>query len=283
MILIVTSTIGGAVFILRQLRSAQSNEQALRQAKVAAEEASDAKSKFLAHMSHEFRTPLNAIMGFSEIIKTKVLGDSVSPVYVSYAEHIFQSGEHLLKIVNDILDMARIESGAQPIAREVFEISQAVIDAVSFVEGLADEKRLHIRILLPAQLPKVNANERLTRQVFINLLSNAIKFSPSSAEIEISARWVENGPLEVLIGDSGPGIEPAILRRIGEPFLQGNPTVSRMGQGTGLGLSICKNYLNLMGGELGITSSVGHGTTAIVRFPSFLLVLRNTIRSAAAE
>ena len=283
MTLIIASTIAGAVFILRQLKNAQTNEQALRQAKVAAEEASDAKSKFLAHMSHEFRTPLNAIMGFSEIIKTKVLGEGVSPVYVSYAEHIFRSGEHLLKIVNDILDMAKIESGAQPMAREAFEVSQAMEGAVAFVEGLADQKRLHIRILLPAQLPRVNANERLTRQVFINLLSNAIKFSQAGTEIDISARWTENGPLEVMIGDRGPGIDPTILRRIGEPFLQGNPTVSRSGQGTGLGLSICKNYMNLMGGDLMINSAVGRGTTAVVRFPPFLLLPRQPPRAAAAE
>ncbi|MCB2106546.1 MAG: sensor histidine kinase [Rhodobacteraceae bacterium] len=274
MVLIVISTIGGGLFIYRQLKRAQLNEQALRHAKVTAEEASEAKSRFLAHMSHEFRTPLNAIMGFSEIIKTKVLGEGVSPIYVSYADHIHKSGEHLLKIVNDILDMAKIESGAQPIAREPVDVSGAVESAVSFVEGLADQKRLHIRVLMPAQLPRINGNERLIRQIVINLLSNAIKFSPRSAEIEVSARHSDDGPLEIAIADRGPGIETSILRRIGEPFLQGNPSISRSGQGTGLGLSICKNYLNLMGGELVIDSTFGAGTTAVVRFPPFLLVPR---------
>lgn len=273
-VLIVIATMFGGLFIYQQLRRAQLNERALRQAKVTAEEASEAKSRFLAHMSHEFRTPLNAIMGFSEIIKTKVLGEGVSPIYVSYAEHIHRSGEHLLKIVNDILDMAKIESGAQPMAREPVDVAVTVESAVSFVEGLADQKRLHIRVLMPAQLPRINGNERLTRQVIINLLSNAIKFSPRSSEIEIVGLHTDGGPLEISITDRGPGIEPAILRRIGEPFLQGNPTISRAGQGTGLGLSICKNYLNLMGGELIIDSVVGSGTTAIVRFPAFMLVPR---------
>ncbi|MDX2222492.1 MAG: sensor histidine kinase [Rhodospirillaceae bacterium] len=273
-VLIVVATMFGGLFIYQQLRRAQLNERALRQAKVTAEEASEAKSRFLAHMSHEFRTPLNAIMGFSEIIKTKVLGEGVSPIYVSYAEHIHRSGEHLLKIVNDILDMAKIESGAQPMAREPVDVAATVDGAVSFVEGLADQKRLHIRVLMPAQLPRINGNERLTRQVIINLLSNAIKFSPRSAEIELVARHADGGPLEISITDRGPGIEPAMLRRIGEPFLQGNPAISRAGQGTGLGLSICKNYLNLMGGELIIDSVVGSGTTATVRFPAFMLTPR---------
>jgi signal transduction histidine kinase len=261
-----------AFIILRQLRHTEENERALRQAKAAAEEANDAKSRFLAHMSHEFRTPLNAIMGFSEIIKNKVLGDVIAPAYTSYADHIHRSGEHLLNIVNDILDMAKIESGVQPMHQEAIDIPAAITAAVSFVEGLASQKRITIRVALQTALPAVSGDQRFSRQVVINLLSNAIKFSPPNSEIIVAAHYAEGKHLEVSVSDHGPGIEPALLRRLGEPFLQGNPSVSHSGQGTGLGLSICKRYMDLLGGELLIDSAVGAGTTAIIRFPQRLMI-----------
>jgi signal transduction histidine kinase len=261
-----------AFIILRQLRRTEENERALRQAKAAAEEANDAKSRFLAHMSHEFRTPLNAIMGFSEIIKNKVLGDIIAPAYTSYADHIHRSGEHLLNIVNDILDMAKIESGVQPIHQEAIDIPGVITAAVSFVEGLASQKKIRIRVAVQTALPAVSGDQRFSRQVVINLLSNAIKFSPSNSEIIVATQYLEGKYLDVSVSDHGPGIEPALLRRLGEPFLQGNPSVSHSGQGTGLGLSICKRYMDLLGGELLIDSTVGSGTTAIIRFPNRLMI-----------
>ncbi len=261
-----------AFIILRQLRRTEENERALRQAKAAAEEANDAKSRFLAHMSHEFRTPLNAIMGFSEIIKNKVLGDVIAPAYTSYADHIHRSGEHLLNIVNDILDMAKIESGVQPIHQEAIDIPSVVSAAVSFVEGLASQKKIKIRVAVPTSLPAVSGDQRFSRQVIINLLSNAIKFSPPNTDIVVSTQHVEGKYLDISVSDHGPGIEPALLRRLGEPFLQGNPSVSHSGQGTGLGLSICKRYMDLLGGELLMDSVVGNGTTAIIRFPHRLMI-----------
>ena len=260
-----------ALIILRQIGRTEENQRALRQAKAAAEEANEAKSRFLAHMSHEFRTPLNAIMGFSEIIKNRVLGDVIAPAYAAYADHIHRSGEHLLNIVNDILDMAKIESGVQPLHREPMSIHGVMNAAVSFVEGLASQKSIVIRKAAPALLPSVSGDQRFSRQVLINLLSNAIKFSPAGGEIVISVRYIEGKHLDVAVHDNGPGIEPALLRRLGEPFLQGNPAVSHSGQGTGLGLSICKRYMDLLGGELFIESAVGNGTTATVRFPHHLL------------
>jgi signal transduction histidine kinase len=262
-----------AVIILRQLRRTEDNERALRQAKAAAEEANDAKSRFLAHMSHEFRTPLNAIMGFSEIIKNKVLGDSIAPAYTSYADHIHRSGEHLLNIVNDILDMAKIESGVQPLTQEAIDMMGVIRAAVSFVEGMANRQRVSIRVVAAAPLPMVTGDQRFSRQVVINLLSNAIKFSPVGSEIVVAARYIEGRFMDVCISDHGPGIEPSLLKRLGEPFLQGNPSVSHSGQGTGLGLSICKRYMDLLGGELIIDSTIGTGTTAIIRFPQSLLVM----------
>jgi len=273
-----------ALIILRQIARTEDNELALRRATAVAEEANEAKSRFLAHMSHEFRTPLNAIMGFSEIIKNKVLGDSIAAPYISYADHIHRSGEHLLNIVNDILDMAKIESGAQPLHREAISVPGVIAAAVSFTEGLAKQKGIAMRIVMAENLPTVSGDQRFSRQVVINLLSNAIKFSPPHSEIVISARYIPGKFLDISVRDHGPGIEPALLQRLGEPFLQGNPSVSQMGQGTGLGLSICKRYMALLGGELLVDSIVGSGTTASIRFPQNLLIPpHRELKRGAAE
>jgi cell cycle sensor histidine kinase DivJ len=279
-IVIMAGTVFAAI-ILRQLRYTEENEIALRQAKAAAEDANDAKSRFLAHMSHEFRTPLNAIMGFSEIIKNKVLGGEVSSGYVVYAGHIHRSGEHLLHIVNEILDMAKIESGVQPIQSQAVDMRALIHNVAGFIEGLAAEKSLRLRLALPEVMPWLSGDERFTRQVLINLLSNAIKFSPKGVDVTVGARVTAKG-LDVSVTDHGPGIEPAILRRLGEPFLQANPALSRSGQGTGLGLSICKRYMDLLGGALRIESAVGAGTTATIHFPHPLLLERVPDQGLAA-
>jgi signal transduction histidine kinase len=281
-VLLVLAMAGTGFFIFAQLKRSELNEMELRQAKAAAEEANDAKSRFLAHMSHEFRTPLNAIMGFSEIIKNKVLGEGVSPVYVSYADHIHKSGEHLLNIVNDILDMAKIESGIQPMHPEKVNVLKVTESAVAFVDRLASERGLRIAVNVPVNLPQVIADERYLRQVLINLLTNAVKFSAPGLEIVIEARRHAKG-LDISVRDHGPGIDEAIMRRIGEPFLQGNPTVTRAGQGAGLGLSICKQYMDLLGGELLIDSRANAGTTASVRFPPALLADPPVRIASAAE
>jgi signal transduction histidine kinase len=252
-------------FIVSQLARSATNETELRQAKAAAEEANEAKSRFLAHMSHEFRTPLNAIMGFSEIIKGKVLGEGVSPVYVSYADHIHNSGQHLLNIVNDILDVAKIESGIQALQLSPVDVAATAESAAGFVDRLANERDLRVTVNMPIRTPLVMADRRYLQQVLINLLTNAVKFSPVGSEVSVDSRVDDNGLL-ISVRDRGPGIDSSVLRRIGEPFLQGNPSVTRAGQGAGLGLAICKQYMALLGGELIIESS-SSGTVASLRFP----------------
>ncbi len=269
-------------FIFAQLRRTELNQRELRKAKAIAEEANDAKSRFLAHMSHEFRTPLNAIMGFSEIISNKVLGEGVSAVYVSYAEHIHKSGVHLLNIVNDILDVAKIESGSQSLQIEKISIIAVTEAAVAFVDRLANERSLRVVVNIPTNLPRVMVDERYLRQVLINLITNAVKFSAPGQDVTIESRADITG-LDILVHDRGPGIDESVMRRIGEPFLQGNPTVSHSGQGAGLGLSICKQYMDLLGGELIITSAPAKGTTAKVHFPASLLAESPLRIAPAAE
>jgi signal transduction histidine kinase len=263
--------IGFAFIIFLQLKRAENNEADLRQAKAAAEDANEAKGRFLAHMSHEFRTPLNAIMGFSEIIKNKVLGGDVATPYVSYADHIHRSGEHLLNIVNDILDMAKVESGVQALQQQAIDMRAAAASAVSYIEGVAAQKNVQILIDPFESVPRVIGDERFVRQVLINLLSNAVKFSPEGEKVRVTASHKTGQPLDISVTDNGPGVDPSILRRLGEPFLQGDPAISQSGQGTGLGLSICKRYMDLLGGELVLERATDRGTTATIRFPPNLL------------
>ena len=280
-VLVAAMTIA-SFFLFGQLKRTELNERELRQAKAVAEEANDAKSRFLAHMSHEFRTPLNAIMGFSEIISNKVLGEGVSAVYVSYADHIHKSGVHLLNIVNDILDVAKIESGSQSLQAEKVNVLAVTEAAVAFVDRMANERSLRIVVNIPTNLPRVIADERYLRQVLINLITNAVKFSAPGQDVIIEARGHASG-LDILVNDHGPGIDDSVMRRIGEPFLQGNPTVTHSGQGAGLGLSICKQYMELLGGELLMTSAPTSGTTATVRFPTSLLAESPLRIASAAE
>lgn len=268
---LVSSMFAFAFIIFFQLKRAESNEADLRQAKAAAEEANEAKGRFLAHMSHEFRTPLNAIMGFSEIIKNRMLGGDVATPYVSYADHIYRSGEHLLNIVNDILDMAKVESGVQALQQQAIDMRAATASAASYIEGVAAQKNVQILIDPFETIPRVTGDERFIRQVLINLLSNAVKFSPEGGEVRITASCGADKPLDISVADNGPGVDPSILRRLGEPFLQGDPAISQSGLGTGLGLSICKRYMDLLGGELVIESASDRGTTATIRFPPGLL------------
>jgi len=170
------------------------------------------------------------------------------------------------------------------LVREAIEMVGVLVGAVSFVEGLANQKGVSIRTTAGPHLPLVSGDQRFSRQVVINLLSNAIKFSPVGGEIVVAAVHVEGKYLDISVSDHGPGIEPALLRRLGEPFLQGNPSVTHSGQGTGLGLAICMRYMDLLGGELIIDSSPGAGTTATIRFPQHLLIATQSVaHDKAAE
>jgi signal transduction histidine kinase len=239
----------------------------LRWAKEAAESASRAKSEFLATMSHELRTPLNAVIGFSQVMSGQALGPIGNARYLEYCRDIEKSGSHLLEIISDILDIAKIESGRLDMMVGPCDPRRIVNRARRIVKPLAYEGGIRLRRELPDTLPLLNGDERLLRQVVINLLTNAIKFSPQGGEVVISIRQ-DDGLLCLAVCDQGCGIPQTELKRVLEPFEQVEPAFSRRHGGVGLGLPLSNRIVQMHGGTLTIESTVGKGTCVTVRLPA---------------
>ncbi|HEX6959228.1 MAG TPA: EAL domain-containing protein [Ferrovibrio sp.] len=254
--------------ITEQYRQQRRIEVALRQA----EEASRAKSQFLANMSHELRTPLNAIIGFSEIIRDQMFGSVGVPRYVDYARDINASGTHLLALIGDILDMSRIEAGYYALDEKAVDLSAVIESALTMVRPQAERGGITLRNLSPDNLPKLRADERVVKQVLINLLGNAVKFTPAGGTIDAIFRQLPDGSPSLIVVDTGIGIAPERLEQIFEPFQLAKAEVARQHGGTGLGLSISKRLMELHGGTLAISSTLGHGTQAQMTFPSWRLL-----------
>ncbi|MBP6819017.1 ATP-binding protein [Ferrovibrio sp. MS7] len=230
--------------------------------------ANRAKSEFLANMSHELRTPLNAVIGFAEVIGLRMWGPS-SERYFDYAQDIVVSARHLLNVINDILDMSKIEAGRYELSLEPTDVAQVAEDCLTIVKGRARENRIVlINELGGAALPLLELDARAVKQVLLNLLSNAIKFTPPGGQVRLAGAVAADGSVELHVKDTGIGIRKEDLGRIFEPFWQGDPSIRRRTEGTGLGLAISRKFMELHGGSLEITSKVGEGTVAIVRFPS---------------
>jgi two-component system cell cycle sensor histidine kinase PleC len=234
--------------------------------KTRAEEANQAKSKFLANMSHELRTPLNAIIGFSEIMESGMFGPLGSDKYREYCHDIHQSGQYLLDVINDILDMSKIEAGRIRLDAEPIELESFLNDAMRVVSGRANDKRLKLIARIGAGI-RLTADHRLLKQIILNLLSNAVKFTPEGGRVTIRARATVGGWVSVSIADTGIGIPEDALARLGRPFEQVESQLTKSHQGSGLGLAIAKSLTELHLGTMRIHSTLGRGTMVLLRLP----------------
>jgi len=257
---------------VEEITTRKQAEAALMMAKDAAETASRAKSDFLANMSHELRTPLNAILGFSEVIRDRVFGDVAVDRYASYAANIHASGSHLLAVINDILDMAKIEAGRLDMREEVIAPLGEIATCLTLIEPRALAGRIELAAPLPERLPNLFADAKQFRQILLNILSNAVKFTPAGGRVAVEAGATAAGGLEIRIRDTGIGISPADMARLFEPFRQGDASRSQRHEGTGLGLAITRRLLEQHGGRIRIDSRPGAGTLVSLEFPMFRVI-----------
>jgi len=232
-----------------------------------AEEASRAKSHFLATMSHELRTPLNAIIGFSDIMATQVLGPVGNPKYLEYAADIRTSGQHLLAIINNVLDLSKVEAGRFELHEEEVQLASVISAGLKLVKQQASDNRLSVKAEVGTDLTLI-ADERALKQIVINLLSNAVKFSRENGSVAISAFLDDGGGLVLSFSDDGVGIAEKDIKRLLEPFRQADEPLIRRRIGTGLGLALVKSLVELHGGSIQLASTFGVGTTVSLRFPS---------------
>ena len=231
-----------------------------------AEAANQAKSEFLANMSHELRTPLNAINGFSEIMATEMFGPLGDDRYRGYAEDILRSGQHLLSLINDILDMAKIEAGKLTLHLEPVSLEEVCQDVIRLMRGRAEEAGLTLA-LDAAPLETVDADYRALKQVVLNLVSNAIKFTPQGGRVDVLTRRTPDDRYEIAVADTGIGIAATDLARLAQPFEQVEGQHAKTNQGTGLGLALSKSLVELHGGTLEMESVLGKGTVVRVTLP----------------
>jgi two-component system cell cycle sensor histidine kinase PleC len=259
---------------VRALETAQDNLKALARdlavARDAAEQANRVKSDFLAYMSHELRTPLNAIIGFSDIMRQELFGPISNPAYVRYSEDICSSGGHLLEIINDILDLSKVEAGKLQLKIAPVDVAGAIRACASVVRGRAHQGGLILDVSCPP-LPNLLVDELKLKQVLLNLLSNAIKFTPEGGRVAIGARMTEDQGMAIEVTDTGVGMTEEQLVAAVLPFSQIENPFCRKQEGTGLGLPLAKSLAEANGGVLHLSSVPDRGTTARVSFPASCL------------
>jgi cell cycle sensor histidine kinase DivJ len=257
---------GSIVAVTRDISDRKAQEAELLKTRDEAESASRAKTQFLANMSHELRTPLNAVIGFSEILSRELFGTLGEARYRDYARLIHESGEHLLHMVNDILDMSKIEAGKFKIVKEPFEVGPLVRSCCDIMRHTAEQRSLSLIVDIEPGIPELPADKRACKQMLLNVISNAIKFTDPGGWIRVSAKAVGRDVV-LSVSDNGIGIAEADLPRLGKPFVQANNSYDRSYDGAGLGLSVVKGLAKLHGGKLELTSTLGSGTTASIILP----------------
>jgi two-component system cell cycle sensor histidine kinase PleC len=233
--------------------------------KTRAEEANQAKSKFLANMSHELRTPLNAIIGFSEIMGSGMFGVLGSDKYQEYCHDILTSGKYLLEVINDILDMSKIEAGRMKLDMKPLDLSQILAESLRVVSGRAEDKHLALDADIESSISVV-ADRRAVKQIIVNLLSNAVKFTPDEGRVIVRSQLLSDS-IVLVIADTGIGIARDSLHRLGKPFEQVESQLTKTYHGSGLGLAIARSLTNLHGGTMRLRSKLGAGTVVRIKLP----------------
>jgi two-component system cell cycle sensor histidine kinase PleC len=232
-----------------------------------AESANVAKSRFLAQMSHELRTPLNAILGFSEVMKSEIFGGHAVPVYKEYSGDIHNSGVHLLNLINEILDLSRIEAGRYELNEEAVALANVVGDCHHLMKLRASSRGITIHEVFEQSMPRIWGDERAIRQIVLNLLSNSIKFTTQGGEIWLKVGWTASGGQYLSVKDTGPGIPENEIPIVLASFGQGSNSIKSAEQGAGLGLPIAKSLIDLHGGTFTLKSKLRIGTEVIITFP----------------
>ena len=261
--------------LIAELETEKSISEAARNR---AEEANMAKSRFLATMSHELRTPLNAILGFSEIMRDEVMGPMENTTYKDYVGDIHNSGAHLLKLINEILDISRIEAGKHELKEEKVKLISVVDEACHMINIKAKQKKVGLTTKYEKEMPTIWVDERAIRQITLNLVSNALKFTPSGGEITVKVGWTAKGGQYISIKDTGPGIPEDEIPIVLSSFGQGTIAINNAEQGTGLGLTIVQALLQMHQGSFELKSKLREGTEAIAYLPKDR-VSKNTVSS----
>jgi cell cycle sensor histidine kinase DivJ len=254
------------VAVTRNISDRKNQEAELVRTRDEADSANRIKTQFLANMSHELRTPLNSIMGFSEILNRELFGSLGEGRYRDYAHLIHESGEHLLNVVNDILDISKIETGKFKIVKEPVDLASLVESCCDVMRHTAEQKQLTLMVEVAPVLPALAADRRACKQMLLNVISNAIKFTNPGGSVRVSARAL-NGTVEIAVTDNGVGIAAAELPKLGNPFVQASNSRDASCEGAGLGLSVVKGLAKLHGGKLELRSTLGKGTTATITLP----------------